>query len=178
MPVSPPLQIFRAACDELGNALEANGFKYRKSRRDARRQGKLFEHIVTFGTSRTNTSMPSHVHLEVRAIAWSTALAQYRRKVGIELPVNEAVLFGTEIENIFHPAPPYVRYEIGDATTRRNVLDGIVQVLRTDVLRAFELVESPDTLRDALRRESIPSLSQDTIRDYFGCFGSGSAKED
>lgn len=104
-------------------------------------------------------------------------LAEYRRKAGITLPINEAVLFETTIENIFHPAPPWVRYEIGDATTRRDILDGIVRVLRNDALRAFDLVESPDALRNVLRAESIPCLSEDAIRDYFGCFGGTIVKE-
>ena len=58
-------------------------------------------------------------------MAWSNALAEHRRQAGKTLPTNEAVLFGTTIGNIFHPAPPYVRYEIGDPQTRGDVMKGI-----------------------------------------------------
>ena len=177
MPVSPSLQIFRNACDELGEVLQAHGFKYRKSRRDCRRQGSLFEHVVTFGTSRSINSLPGHVHLEVTALAWSEALADYRRKAGIKLPINEAVLFGTTIENIFHPAPPYVRYDIGDPEPRGEVLSGIKRVLEGDVLRVLQLVEAPNALHDALEADSIPCLTENAIRDYFACFGGNSLKK-
>src|SRR5436305_795373 len=122
MAVTPSMQIFRLACDELGSLLKPYGFKYAWSKRSARRQGGLFEHFVSFGTSRSVNSLPGHVHLEVRASAWSTALADYRGQAGITLPINEAVLFGITIENIFTPAPPYVRYEIGDPLGRDEVM--------------------------------------------------------
>src|SRR2546428_474138 len=111
MAVSESFKIFKSACDQLGAGLAPHGFKYRKSKRDVWRQGRLFEHSVTFGTSRSINWLRGHVHLEVRALAWSTTLADYRQKAGITLPYNEAALFSTTIENIFHPAPPYVRYD-------------------------------------------------------------------
>jgi hypothetical protein len=170
MALTPSMQIFRLACDELGILLKPYGFKYTWSKRSARRQGVLFEHFVTFGTSRSINSLPGHVHLEVRAGAWSTALADYRSQAGITLSINEAVLFATTIENIFKPAPPYVRYDIGDPKRRREVMNTIIRVLKTDVLGAFDLVESPSALRAALDAESIPCLSDENIRDYFKCF--------
>jgi hypothetical protein len=137
----------------------------------------LFQHIVTFGTSRGINSLPGHVHLEVRALAWSEALADYRRNAGIKLPINEAVLFGTTIENIFQPAPPYVRYDIGDPMKREEVLAGIKHVLEGDVLRAFALVESPRALHDAIAAGSILCLTEVAILDYFACFPSSSLEK-
>lgn len=167
MALSESQQIFRNACDILGAALTTQGFIYRKSSRDARRQGKLFEHIVTFGTSRSINALPGHVQLEVRAIAWSDALAAYREKNRIVLPVNKAVLFGITIENIFHPAPPYIRYDIGDPATREDTLKAIGEVLLSDVMRAFALVESPAQLREVVKAQAMPCLSEAAIRDYF-----------
>ncbi|MBD3309486.1 hypothetical protein GF348_24115 [candidate division KSB3 bacterium] len=170
MAPSESLKIFRQACDGLGAVLTGEGFTYRKSKRDARRQGALFEHIITFGTSRSINALPGHIHLEVRALAWSTELAAYREKAGISLPINEAVLFATTIENIFHPAPPYIRYDIGDPNSRADILQKVEVVLLGDVLRAFDLVESPGALRTAVDDGAMPCLSQAAIRDYFDCF--------
>jgi hypothetical protein len=77
----------------------------------------------------------------------------------------------TTIENIFRPAPPYVRYDVGDPERRGNVLAGIVEVLRTEVLRVFELVESPSALRESIDAGTLPCLIPEAIRDYFACFG-------
>jgi hypothetical protein len=170
MAMSRSMLIFREACDALAGELTPHGFTYRKSKRQLLRRGILFEHYVTFGTSSSINSLPGHVHLEVRAMAWSTALADYRQKVGIELPINEAVLFAATIENLFRPAPPYVRYDVGDLTTRDAVLTKIATVLRTEVLRAFEVVESPAALREAVDAGTMPCLEEVAVRDYFACF--------
>ena len=166
------MRAFRDACDALAGVLTPHGFTYRKSKREVLRQGARFQHSVTFGTSRSVNSLPGHVHLEVRATAWSTVLADYRRRIGMELPINEAVVFSTTIENIFRPAPPYVRYDVGDLGTRADVLARIAGVLRTEVLRGFEVVESPAALREAVESGAFPCLGEKDIRNYFGCFGS------
>lgn len=175
MAISPSLAAFKKACDDLGAVLVSLGFKYKKSKREAVRQGGLFEHTVSFGTSRSINSLPGHVHLEVRATAWSEALGEYRRSAGIRLPINEAALFDTTIENLFRPAPPYLRYDIGDVDTRDEVIAGITRVIRTEVVRVFELVENPDLLRRTLDSEPIPCLVPEAVRDYFACFGTDTA---
>lgn len=171
MATSESMRVFRGACDTLAAVLTPHGFTYRKSKRETRRQGTRFEHSVTFITSRSVNSLAGHVHLEVRATTWSTALAEYRQRAGINLPINEAVLFSIDVENIFRPAPPYVRYDVGDPGTRADVLAGIAEVLRTDVLRAFDLVESPGALRASIDAGRLPCLTAEAIRDYFACFG-------
>ena len=94
-----------------------------------------------------------------------------RQQAGIKLPINEACLFDITIENIFRPAPPYVRYDVGDPETRSEVQAGIAEVLRTDVLRAFELVESPSALRERIEAGQLPCFAPEAVRDYFACFG-------
>ena len=170
MATSESMRIFRAACDTLAAVLIPHGFTYRKSKREIWRQGALFEHYVNFGTSRSGNSLPGHVHLEVRATAWSPALAEYRQNAGIQLPINEACLFSITIENIFRPAPPYVRYDVGDPATRGDVQAAIADILRTDVLRAFELVESPSALHESIKAGQLPCFDPEAIRDYFACF--------
>ncbi len=171
MAISESMRVFQDVCDALAVVLTPYGFTYRKSKRVVWRQGALFEHHVNFGTSRSVNSLPGHVHLEVTTMAWSTALAEYRQLAGIKLPINGAALFSTTIENIFQPAPPYVRYDVGDPGTRSEVLAGIANVLRTEVLRVFELVESPSELRERIDAGTIPCLVPEAIRDYFACFG-------
>lgn len=170
MATSPSMQVFRLACDELGGFLKGHGFKYLRSKRGSTRQGRLFEQIVGFGTSRSVNSLVGQIALDVRATAWSEKLAAYRKKAGISLPINGAVLFSIDIENIFHPAPPYVRYDIGDPNTRAHVLEGIQTVLQRDVLRAFAIVEEPGELRAAVKGKLLPCLTEEAIRDYFACF--------
>lgn len=164
------MHIFRNVCDTLAAVLTPLGFTYRKSKREVWRRGTLFEHYVNFGTSRSINSLPGHIHLEVRAMAWSTALAEHRLRAGINLPINGAVLFSTTIENIFYPAPPYVRYDVGDSETRSDVLARIAQVLRNEVLCVFELVESPSALRESIDAGVLPCFVPEAIRDYFACF--------
>jgi hypothetical protein len=171
MATTESMRIFRDACNVLAGRLTTHGFTYRKSKREASRRGPRFEHSVTFATSRSVNSLPGHVHLEVRATAWSEALADYRRKAGIELPINEAVLFSTTVENIFRPAPPYVRYDVGDPGMRGAVLTHIARVLENEVLRAFDLIESSNALREAVDAGAIPCLEEDGVRDYLACFG-------
>lgn len=171
MATSRSMQVFRDACDQLAGALTPHGFKYRKSKRQLFRQGTLFEHRVTFGTSRSVNSLPGHVHLEVWATAWSTALADYRKKERIKLPTNEAVLFGAPIENLFRPAPPYIWYDVGDPKERTAVLARVTAVLRTEVLRAFEIVESLAAFRKAVESKAMPCIEENASRDFFTCFG-------
>ncbi len=171
MAKSESMQVFQSACDSLAGVLTPHGFTYRKAQRKAQRQSTLFEHIVTFGTSRSVNSLPGHIQLEVRALAKSTALADYRREAGIVLSINDAVLFSTTIENVFRAAPPYIRYDVGDSKTRADVLAHIEEVLRTDILRAFALVESPRDLREVIDAGAVPCLVPEAIRDYFACFG-------
>ncbi len=170
MATSDSMQVFQDACHTLAAKLTPYGFKYRKSKLDLRRQGPLFEHVVMFGTSRSINSLPGHVHLEVRAMASSPRLADYRRAAGIELPFNAAFLFDTTAENVFRPAPPYIRYDVGDPHTRGAVLAGIASILCTEVLRAFDLIESPSALQEMVNAGGIPGLDAEGVRDYFACF--------
>lgn len=169
MAKSPSMQVFQMACDHLGTFLKTYGFKYLKSKRNCTRQGSLFEHVIGFGTHRSTNALGG-VALDVHAEAWSKQLADYRHKAGIDLPINEAVLFGTDIENIFHPAPPYVRYDIGDPRTRDEILTNIKTVLQRDVLRAFDIVEDPLAFRGAVKAKLLPCLWNEAIRDYSACF--------
>ncbi len=170
MAKSASMRVFEIACATLAVELTPHRFVYRKSHRELRREGRLFEHLVTFSTSRSINSIPGHIHLEVRATAWSEELALYRKQAGIKLPVNEAVLFSTTLENIFRPAPPYVRYDIGDEETRDATLARIAVVLRTEALRAFELVESPLHLKKAVEAGEMPGIDEEGVRDCFAWF--------
>jgi hypothetical protein len=163
-------QIFQDACTELGELLKTHGFQYLKSKRQACRQGNLCEHIITFNSSRSINSIPGNVHLEIKAMARSDQLERYRQAAGITLGTNESYLFETTIENIFHPAPPYIRYNLGDPQTRDQVMAGIKQILTGDVLRAFDLMESPSAWQKAIEANLLPCLSEEAIRDYLGCF--------
>jgi hypothetical protein len=166
---TPSMQIFRAACDDLGAFLASYGFKYLKSKRTCTRQGTLFEQIISFGTFRS-TNMLGGVALDVRASAWSKELAEYRKNAGIELSINEAVLFAIDIENLFRPAPPYIRYDIGDPGTRDEILIKIKDVLQSEVFAAFDIAEDPVAFEAAANAQLLPCLDDDAIRDYPTCF--------
>src|SRR5262249_48664090 len=79
MAMSRSMRVFREVCDALAEGITPHDFTYRKSKREVWRRGALFEHFVNFGTSRSVNSLSGHVHLEVRATAWSTGVADYRR---------------------------------------------------------------------------------------------------
>jgi hypothetical protein len=168
--MSQSRQIFQNACIELGELLKTKGFKYLESQRQTRRQGNLFEHIITFNSSRSINSIPGNVHLEIKAMARSDQLESYRQAAGITLGTNESYLFETTIENIFHPAPPYIRYNLGDPQTHDQVMAGIKQILTGDVMLAFDLMESPSAWQKAIEANLLPGLSEEAIRDYLGCF--------
>jgi hypothetical protein len=170
MPKSPSIQIVEDNCQTIAQSLIPNGFKYLKSKRQTQRQGQRFEQIIAFATSRSINGIPGNIHLNITAMACSQALADYRHAAGISLATNESFLFFTPIENIFLPAPPYIRYDIGDPELRADVIETIDRVLQQDVLRFFDLIESPPALKSALGTESIPGLSEEAIRDYFACF--------
>jgi hypothetical protein len=53
MVMSESMRVFRDACDALAEGMTPRGFTYRKSKREVWRRGALFEHFVTFGTSRS-----------------------------------------------------------------------------------------------------------------------------
>lgn len=112
-----------------------------------------------------------HILLEVRAMAWGSQLKTYREKAGKIVHTEKAVLFGSTIENLFHPAPPYIRYNIAGTSSRKIVLDSIATVLRNDVLRAFEIAEDPAAFRAAAEGKSMPCLIGRDVQDYFACFG-------
>ena len=80
MPVSESMKIFKVVCDRLGLFLEGQGFKYLKSKRMASRKGKLFDHIITFSSSRSINSLEGHIHLEVRAMACSEKFGIFRKE--------------------------------------------------------------------------------------------------
>jgi hypothetical protein len=168
--MSQSKHVFQDACVELAAILKRNGFEYFARRRQAYRQGGLFEHIVIFNSSRSINSIPGNIHLEIKAMARSDKLGQYRQTRGITLATNENYLFDTIIENIFRPAPPYIRYDIGDPSTRQAVIQGIQQVLAVDVINAFDTMESPLSFAAAVKSQLFHCLSEAAIRDYLGCF--------
>ena len=168
MPKSESMAIFRVAADGLGAMLTERGFTYRKTNREAKRDGEMFEHSISFRTSRSLNSIPGHVELEVRATAWSEPFGDHRRANGIDLPINEACLFDCPIENIFKKAPPYIRYNIGNPSERSDVIRSIESTLVEEVLPVFGLIESPERLKEHLAQSSIPCLEDfDAQADYF-----------
>ena len=162
------MKIFKSVVDELGSSLEQYGFKYKKTTRTALRNGRLFKHTITFGSSRSINSLEGHIHLEVRAMACSDEFGDYRRSKGIDLPINENCIFGSTIENLFIQAPPYIRYDVGDEKERSSVIHNIKKVFKEKVLMAFDLIESPQELEKFLQHNQFPVLdSFNTISDYF-----------
>ena len=168
MATSESMKIFKVVVDELGSSLKPYGFKYLKSKRSATRQGVLFEHSVTFSSSRSINSIEGHIHLEIRATALSEDFGEFRRSKGIELPINEACLFGTTIENLLVEAPPYIRYDIGNEHERPRIIQSIHSVLSDEVLKVFDLIESPEALESFLQSNKLPALYEFNAKeDYF-----------
>jgi hypothetical protein len=163
-------EVFLEVVAELVRVLTDLDFVYNKSKHTARRQGLLFEQQVTFSSSRSINSIPGNVHLEIKALAWSQTLANYRSEHGLNEVVNDGYFVGTTIENLFVAAPPYIRYNVGDPNTRAAVKEHISQVLQSEVLRFFTLIDSPDQLKESLSKQPIPSLSETAIQQYFACF--------
>ncbi|MEM7331861.1 MAG: hypothetical protein AAF490_07205 [Chloroflexota bacterium] len=175
---SPSMRIFKAAADQLGEMLKTHGFTYRKTQRRGWKDGRLFQHIVSINTSRSANSVPGIVQLDIRALAYSEAFGAFRRASGISLPVNDSYLFATQIENIFKPAPPYIRYDIGNAATWQAILEHVEQILVTQVFQAFELIESPERLASFLESKPMPCLDAHNAReDYFRFVSDGRTTE-
>lgn len=93
---------------------------------------------------------------------------RYRKKICADRTSN--YLFDIDIENIYKPAPPYIRYDIGDARTREGIVAGIIETMETQVLPFFELLEDSNKLHAALDAGPIPGLDEWAVRDYFACF--------
>ena len=164
MPASTSMTIFRDSMDRLGETLSEHGFEYRKSKRTAKRIGQMFDHAITFSTSRSINSIPGHIHFEVKAFAWSEKFGEFRRNQGLDLPINEACLFDCPIENIFKQPPPYIRY---DDSERDKILGQVEDILMGDVLTIFELTETPDRLQEQHSENSIACLEPfDTANHY------------
>ena len=158
MAKSESMKVLKSVCDDLGRSLEKYGFKYRKTNRVATRSGRLCDQSIYFGTSRSINSLDGHVHLEVRAKALSEEFGSFRRDIGIELPINERVIFNAPIENLFREAPPYIHYDIGDEGERPKIISQIKTLFESEVMHMFDLVDSPSALRDYVKKERIPCL--------------------
>jgi hypothetical protein len=162
------MQTFDEACNDVVATLVPHGFSYRKTKRRAFRQGNLFDHLVSFATSRTINSIPGQVHLSINALARSDELAAHRRTIGWRVENAEPYLFDVPIENIWRPAPPFIRYEVGASLDRGEVLAHIKQVLLSEVLPFFELIEQPAALQETLAKKDIPALSDEAVQHYVG----------
>lgn len=168
MPISESMKIFTGACDRLGIVLEQQGFKYLKSKRSATRKGILFDHVIAFSSSRSINSLEGHIHLEVKAMAFSEEYGNLRREKGIDIPFHESLLFGSTIENIFTRPPPYIRYDLGNVQERELVLNNIEIVLLEQVMKAFLLIESPHELERFLEKNDFPAMEHfNAVNDYF-----------
>ncbi|WP_370979744.1 hypothetical protein [Agaribacterium sp. ZY112] len=167
MGISETRKIYKSACDRLGNSLENYGFKYRKTKSSAIRSGRQFDNIVSFKSSRHNSAELGYIHLEVRAMAWSEEFGDFRRSLGVNLPINENCLFGKPIENLFIPAPPYIKYDIGDDQQRELILSNIERILEEQVLLMFDLVESPSDLYEYLEENQIPCIEEYDSLDHY-----------
>ncbi len=163
------MEIFTDAYTHLSAFLQQHGFSFNRTRRISHRDGDLFRHSITFATLRSANSVQGTVMFEVRALASSEKLAEYRSANGIKLPINNAYLFGTTIENIYKPAPPYIRYNIGEEVTREKILLKIENILIEEVINFFSMIETPEKLVSAYKKAPIPCLEKfDAITHYVG----------
>jgi hypothetical protein len=162
------MQTFDEACNDVAASLVPFGFTYRKTKRRSFRQGKLFDHLVGFATSRSTNSIPGEVHLSITALARSDDLAAYRRTIGWRTEYSEPYLFDVPIENIWRPAPPYIRYDIGESVNREDVLKQVKRILAEEVVPFFDLLEQPSALQQTLAKQNIPGLTEEAAQHYFG----------
>ncbi len=167
MATSESMKVLKSVCDDLGGSLDKYGFKYRKTNRVATRSGRLCEQSIYFGTSRSINSLDGHVHLEVRAKALNEDFGSFRRESGIELPINERVIFNAPIENLFREAPPYIHYDIGDEDERPKIIHKIKTLFEIEVMKMFDLVDSPSILKEYIKNERIPCLEPYNSIDHY-----------
>ncbi len=160
------MQTFDEACNDIAALLTTQDFTYRKTKHRAYRHGELFDHLIDFNTSRSIPSIPGEVHLSISALARSDDLAAYRRTIGWRTEAAEPYLFDITIENIWRPAPPYLRYNVGDPADRANVLKHVKHIINSEVLPFFDLIEQPSKVRQTLAKQPIPGLSEDATQHY------------
>ncbi len=153
--------LFQQSCSAIAALLP--GFKHRKTARTVERTRGDWTETLWFKTHSRINQIPDVVHLEIRASVRSEALKQWRDEHRIRLPWRSEYLFDGDIENFHRAAPPYIRYDVGDAGKQDRVIERVRAVLHEEILPLFDLVHDPVRWIDTLSGKDLPGLDASVV---------------
>lgn len=164
----PAREVFRAACTEVGSALQPLGFKYSKSAQHCVRKAGVFSHVVSFQSSHNNVS-GQHVRLWMHAVVRSKTLKQWRIGRLPENLVNDYVAGG--MVHRLSGVHAMVEWELADPRSRTATVADVVAFVESDVLPYFERFSDPEGIIEQLATSEISAFDLRPSIEFALCFG-------
>jgi hypothetical protein len=161
-----PRDVILAACAAMADALQPEGFAFRKSGPGLKRvQGDLiFE--IWFQSDRNNIA-GRRAAIWIHAAVSSRTLARWRRghpssRIRRAGP-HAGLITGAQIGNLRAPHA-WMEWDFGDSSSRPGEIDDAVAAIRQIILPFFALFDDPAGNIDLLLRDAL--MSQPSILEY------------
>jgi hypothetical protein len=194
-------EIYLKACGEVADALQADGFRWRKSRQDTVRKDGDLTFRVSFQSSFRNTLLGQESDAEKGA----SALLSTDLFVPLELQLAEIERFGSVAfivhvsvhaqsikkwrATLAHPVrtgdglagtnlghlaskPRWLELNLANPETRTTRIHAIIDLIRTSGFHYFDRFKRPDEVVAALLSSRDPGMIDDMELEYAVCYGS------
>lgn len=138
------------------------GFKYLKSKSIFQVTEGDFLCTIGFGSTKVNV-LPNTNILIINASAENTQFAEWQSRELGNYPSGQIGV--GKIKNLFNPGPPYIDFDIKeDELTRNQIVNEVVDIIRTDVLRFFKICRKDN---DIISNINLPCFNTGTVIQYF-----------
>lgn len=164
----PAKEVYRAACSQIGSALEAAGFKYHKSKQSCVARPSRFTNQIAFQSSHYNVS-GRYVQLWMHATVASEELKAWRaQRLSSELATAHVAggmvhLLGTRFA--------LLQWELADPRDRKTTIADAIDFIHGEVLPYFRRFDNIDTLLSELSASAVPAFDLVPSVEFSHCFG-------
>jgi hypothetical protein len=161
-------EVFRAACAQIGLALETAGFRYYKSKQRCVARLPRFTNEIAFKSSRYNVS-GTQVKLRMYATVASAELRAWRaQRLAPELATAHVAggmvhLLGTRFG--------FVEWELADPSDREATIADALDFIHSEVLPYFKRFEDIENLLSQLSAAAVPAFDLVPSVEFSYCFG-------
>ena len=159
-----PASVFGAACAQLGRALAAEGFVFRKSHPKLVRKLGDFTEELRFRTSWHNES-GELVQLWVDVVVSSARMAAWRKRH--PAAVEAGFVGGTALGNLL---PPRTDWNLAVRARREEVVAEAEAAIRCRGLPYLALLREVSALERHLLKKDLRGMSPDQLVDVLACF--------
>lgn len=164
-PGSPekPREIYLQACQTIAERLASAGFSYSKKDQVLTKKGEHFTYLIGFSSSHYNVA-GKQVTLRLSANVRSRALGDWRA-AQLHPTCKDDRVGGGMLHLLMKKWMP-VDWNLADSSRRNMTIDGVVGVVESEVMKYFELFNSPGQLLAALKDGPVLEVTLGTSVEY------------